>query len=161
MSTDRRKEAGTRQDRITEHSLDALTKALASRTLSRGRALKLAGAALLGNTGLLALFPRAAWAQTVGNGIEGPTIQASDPGCQGEPAIDNRRCPGNTCWGRSDCLCTTTVDGDKKCVELLFESCPNRDQCDSNRDCPQGELCVKVGGCCGNRRRNLCAFPCG
>jgi hypothetical protein len=153
-------EIARRGDASEGQLFDELSKGLASGAISRRRALKLAGAAILGSTGLLALFPRVAGAQSIMDETE-PTIAASDPGCRGEPAINNRRCPNNICRGREDCLCAETVHGDKRCVELLFESCPRRDQCDDSRDCPKGEICIKVGGCCRNRRRNLCAFPCG
>jgi hypothetical protein len=139
---------------------DELASGLASGTISRRRALKLAGAAILGSTGLLALFPGVAGAQSILDQTE-PGTTDSDPGCQGEPAINNKRCPDNGCRGRFDCLCAETVGGGKRCVELAFERCPGRDQCDSNEDCPQGEFCIKVGGCCGRRRRNLCVSPCG
>ena len=139
---------------------DELSQGLASGAISRRRALKLAGAAILGSTGLLALFSRAAGAQSILDQTD-PTVAASDPGCQGEPAINNRRCPENHCRGRSDCACAETVSGEKRCVDVIFENCPRRDQCDNNQDCPRGEICIKVGGCCGNPRRNLCVFPCG
>jgi hypothetical protein len=139
---------------------DELSQGIASGAISRRRALKLAGAAVLGSMGLLALFPRAAGAQSIMDETEA-TIAASDPGCRGEPAINNRRCPENTCRGRFDCACAETVHGDKKCVELIFERCPQQDQCNDGRDCPRGEVCIKVGGCCGRPRRNLCVSPCG
>jgi hypothetical protein len=138
---------------------DELSQGIASGAISRGRALKLASAAVLGSTGLLALFPRAAGAQSIEEET-GPTIAVSDPACQGEPAINNRRCPENRCEGDPECACAETVSGDKRCVNLADEQCPRRDQCDRNRDCPQGEICIKVGGCCEGRRRNLCVRPC-
>jgi hypothetical protein len=139
---------------------DELSQGIASGAISRRRALKLAGAAILGSTGLLALFPRAAGAQSSIMDKTGPTIARSDRGCRGEPAINNRRCVDNPCGGQIDCLCAETVRGDKKCVELGIERCPRRDQCDRNEDCRRGEVCVKVGGCCGRPRRNLCAGLC-
>ena len=139
---------------------DELSQGIASGAISRRRALKLAGAALLGSMGLLALFPRVAGAQSIVPDDE-VGVAASDPGCQGEPAINNRRCPEeNRCGGDPECACAETVGGDKRCVNLRIERCPRRDQCDRNRDCPQGEICIKVGGCCGNPRRNLCVRPC-
>ncbi len=139
---------------------DELSQGIASGAISRRRALKLAGAAILGSTGLLALFPRAAGAQSIMDET-GPTIAASDPGCRGEPAINNRRCPENRCGGGPECACAETVNGDKRCVNLDEEVCPRRDQCDDGRDCPRGEVCIKVGACCGGRtRRNLCVRPC-
>jgi hypothetical protein len=139
---------------------DELSQGLASGAISRRRALKLAGAAVLGSTGLLALFPRAAGAQNIMEETR-PTIARSDPGCRGEPAINNRRCPENRCGGGPECVCAETVRGDKKCVNIDEEVCPRRDQCDDGRDCPRGEVCIKVGGCCGRPRRNLCVSPCG
>jgi hypothetical protein len=138
---------------------DELSQGLASGAISRRRALKLAGAAILGSTGLLALFPRAAGAQSIVDQTD-PTVAASDPACQGERAINNRRCPNNRCGGDPECACAETVNGDKRCVNIDNEVCPRRDQCDSERDCSLGEVCIKVGGCCGRPRRNLCVRLC-
>jgi hypothetical protein len=44
-------------------ALDELAQGVAEGTISRGRALKLTGAAILGSTGLLSLFPAVAGAQ--------------------------------------------------------------------------------------------------
>ena len=134
-----------RGDTSEGHHFDELTKGLASGTISRGRALKLAGAAILGSTGLLALFPGKARAQ----------------GCtQGGPAINNHSCEIHSCGGDPACACAEAVNGKKYCVSAVFP-CPNRDQCDRNRDCPGDQLCIKVGGCCGfRRRRNACIPRC-
>jgi hypothetical protein len=138
---------------------DELSQGLAAGAISRRRALKIAGAAIVGSMGLLALFSRAAGAQNIVP--DDVSVAASDPACQGEPAINNRRCPpNNRCGGDPQCQCAETVGGDKRCINLRDERCPRRDQCDRNRDCPQGEICIKVGGCCGNPRRNLCVRPC-
>jgi hypothetical protein len=59
-------------------SLDEVAKGLAAGTISRGRAIKLGGAALLGSMGLLSLFPGKA-------GVEGV--------CEGIPTINNKKCP--------------------------------------------------------------------
>ena len=133
------------RDTTEEYAFDALAKGLASGSISRSRALKLVGTAILSG-GLLAFFPG--------------TAQAV--GCpEGQRAINNRRCPRNACGGAGDrCFCAETVNGNKRCVDLSGEECPNRDQCDSNEQCPEGELCIKVGGCCGQGRRNLCARAC-
>src|SRR5215218_7173201 len=50
--------------------------------------------------------------------------------------------------------------GDKKCVDLRTAHCPTVDECDGDRDCPAGAVCVKVGACCGNTRRNACFRQC-
>jgi hypothetical protein len=142
-----REELSVPQKRIID-GFDEVAKGLAAGTISRRRALKLTGSALLGG-GLLAMFPGVASAQ----------VNAQQQ-CQGEPAINNRRCPTNRCGGNPDCNCATTVGGEKTCVNLREERCPNRDQCDRNRDCRRGEVCIQVGGCCGNPRRNLCVRTC-
>jgi hypothetical protein len=138
---------------------DELSQGLAAGAISRRRALKLAGAAILGSTGLLALFPRAAGAQSIVS--DGVSVAGhKNPGCQGERAISNRRCPFNICGREHYCVCAETVGGEKKCVNV-DERCPRRDECDRNEDCARGEVCIKVGGCCGRPRRNDCVPLCG
>ena len=135
-------------------SLDDVARGLAAGTISRGRAIKLGGAALLGSMGVLSLFPNRAGAQEV-------TTQAGL--CRNKPAISNRRCPDPEeahCGVCPECQCVRTVSGAKRCVNLELENCPATDECDSNRDCPGNELCVRLGGCCGGSRSNLCAAPC-
>jgi hypothetical protein len=129
---------------------DQAAKGLAEGTISRGRALKLAGSALLGG-GLLALSPGVAGAQV--------SVEAV---CEGKPAISNKACPSSRCGDpSSSCFCAKTVSGAKKCVNLENAQCPPQDQCDRNRDCATGEVCIQVGGCeCGHPRRNLCVPKC-
>ena len=150
------------QKRIID-GFDEVAKGLADGTISRRHALKLTGSALLGG-GLLALFPGVAGAQSnIVDDVDetDPTLAASDPGCRGEPAINNRRCPLTSCGGRSNCFCATTVGGDKRCVNFRNAVCPTRDECDRNRDCASGEVCIEIGGCeCGRPRRNLCIRTC-
>jgi hypothetical protein len=133
--------------------LDEVAKGLAAGTISRGRAIKLGGAALLGSMGLLSLFPHRA----EGQGL-----------CENKPAISNKRCPITNprarCGACPTCLCVRTVSGKNRCVNPANVACPERDQCDTNRDCPNNQLgqwvCARVAGCCGNPRRNLCMPPC-
>ena len=128
---------------------DQAAKGLAEGTISRGRALKLAGSALLGG-GLLALFPGVAGAQV--------SVEA---GCAHRPAISNKACPASQCGGDPNCFCAKTVSGAKTCVNLENAECPARDECDRNRDCARGEVCIQVGACeCGHPRRNLCIPTC-
>ena len=158
-SEESREELSFRQKRIID-GFDEVAKGLAAGTISRRRALKLTGTALLGG-GLLAIFPRVAGAAQSSIVDEtDPTVAASDPGCRGEPAINNRRCPENTCGGNPDCLCVETVHGTKKCVNVRDEECPTRDECDRSRGCRRGEVCARVGGCCGHPRRNVCVRLC-
>jgi hypothetical protein len=131
------------QKRIVD-GFDEVAKGLAAGTISRGRALKLTGSALLGG-GLLALFPGAARAQQ---------------GCAGRPSVNNKRCPKSRCGGNINCFCGTTVANVKTCVNFRKELCPIVDDCDRNRDCARGEVCVKVGGCCGFPQRNRCVRKC-
>jgi hypothetical protein len=138
-------ELGFSQKRIID-GFDEVAKGLAAGAISRRRALKLTGAALLSG-GLLALFPGVAGAQ-------------NSTGCQGRPAINNRVCPETNCRDNPDCLCATTVAGNKRCVNLANEVCPATDECDRNRDCPNDEVCIRIGGCCGRPRRNLCVPLC-
>ena len=86
---------------------------------------------------------------------------AVDRSCRGKAAIDNVRCPAIDCSPTNDrCECTKTVNGDKRCVDYTGTQCPERDECDRNRDCRRGEVCTLVGGCCEGRRRNLCVPLC-
>ncbi len=130
-------------------TFDEAAKGLAASTIPRRRALKLTGSALLGG-GLLALFPGVAGAQV-----------STQQTCEGRPAINNQQCPITPCGGRSNCFCAETVSGAKRCVNFRNVACPKRDQCDRNRDCASGEVCIKIGGCeCGHPRRNLCIRKC-
>ena len=154
--------AAREEDAYKGQLFDELSRGLAGGTISRRRVLKLAGVAILGSTGLLSLFPRMAGAQS---SVYGRTVTAQQfsGGCaEDEPAINNRACIGNMCGGNRNCFCAETVTGKNRCVNLRAdEACPQRDQCDSNRDCPGDMICIKIGGCCGHPRRNDCARPCG
>jgi hypothetical protein len=80
----------------------------------------------------------------------------------GDPVISNRRCPRriSRCGGNEFCTCARTVCGDEKCIDLRSFDCTTVDECDGNSDRPSGAVCVKVGGCCRNRRRNACWRQC-
>ena len=160
---DRRLLQSTRGEHAAEDSayLDDLARGVAEGSISRRRALKLAGAAIVGSTGLLSLFPGMAGAQSSVYGTAVTTAAVGQGGCpEDEPSISNRACEPNPCGGNMNCFCARTVDGNKRCVNLRNARCPRRDECDSNQDCPRGEVCIKVGGCCGNRRRNDCRPVC-
>jgi hypothetical protein len=143
-SEESRGELSLPQERII-YGFDEAAKGLAGGTISRGRALKLTGSALLGG-GLLALLPDAADAQ--------------QQQCANKKAINNRNCPRSTCGLNNRCRCATTVRDIKTCVNFRNASCPTRNQCNSTRDCARGRVCVKVGGCCGHKNRHLCAPKC-
>ncbi len=154
--------AAARSDDAPEGQLfDELSRGLASGTISRRRALKLAGAAILGSTGLLSLFPGVAGAQSIFYGRTVTAGAVNQGGCaEDEPRISNAACRENPCGDNQNCFCAETVSGNNRCVNLRNARCPRRDECDNNEDCPRGEVCIKVGGCCGNRRRNDCRPVC-
>ena len=139
---------------MDDDRFDRIARALAVAPSRRGVARLLAGTVLLAGTGLISRISRPAAAQSLGT---------ADAQCEAGPVLSDRRCPFNQCRGRFDCLCAKTTGGERRCVELIFEKtfC-GRNECDSNRDCPQGELCIEIGGCCaGSRRVNICVSPCG
>jgi hypothetical protein len=152
-----REELSFSQKRIID-GFDEVAKGLAAGTISRHRALKLTGMALLGG-GLLAMFPGVAGAQS----IEPDEVSVAghrNPGCKGERAINNRRCPFNICGREHYCQCATTAGGNKVCVDVRRERCPRRNQCNSSRQCPGNQHCIQTGGCCGENF-NACVEPCG
>ena len=138
---------------------DRIAKSLAA---SASRRRLVGGLAALMAVGRGTLGPEDAGAQDV-PGLpdgSGPTTQATDPRCKGEKAINNKICPGNRCTSKPGCFCNEDVRGNNRCANLNNARCPTRDECDRNRDCPEGEACFKVGGCCGHRRLNGCAPLC-
>jgi hypothetical protein len=137
---------------------DRFAKSLATRTSRRRLAGGLAALGVVGSV----LGPARTEAQGAYGLLDGsaPTTEASDPTCKGEVALNNRRCRAHQCTSNRNCFCAETVNGDKKCVNLRDVRCPRRDECDGNGDCRGGEVCIKVGGCCGNRRRNDCVPLC-
>jgi hypothetical protein len=123
----------TREDTTEEYSFDALAKGLASGTISRRKALKLAGAAILGG-GLLAF---------------GPAREAEAAECGSRHGCDRR------CRNRRRCRCVETVTGNVRCVRPI---CCGRSSCDTNSDCGNNALCI-TENCCGESRQ--CVPKCG
>jgi hypothetical protein len=144
--------AAARGDVPEGHLFDEMTRALTMEPPSRRQALR-----ILAGGALAAVF---GW----GVGVDEAAAQdrRTDRSCGGKPAISNKRCPRriSRCRGKAFCTCARAVGGDKKCVDLRTAHCPNVDECDGNSDCPAGAVCVKVGGCCRNRRRNACWRQC-
>jgi hypothetical protein len=85
---------------------------------------------------------------------------ADDERCVGQQTRNNRRCDAFSC--AAGCVCTLTVSGNRDCLDdvPIPLSCPERDECDRNKDCPRGFACAKIGGCCGKPRRNVCLRKC-
>lgn len=151
--------AGQGEDTSEEYLVDELSRGLVSGTNPRRRALKLTGAAILGSSGLLALFPGVGRASELNVLDEMVVVANTDPGYRREQAISNQRCRASLYGGNRNCVCAETAGGDKRCVQIRDLRCPDRDRCDRG-DCGLGKVRVKIGGCCGHRR-NVCADLCG
>jgi hypothetical protein len=112
---------------LVDHSVDELAKGLATGTLSRRKALRLVGAALVG--GVLASIPGVAWAQP----------QRPAGACRPQ-------CPeGYTCTRSS----RERGQGGKQ----IFFCCPADPQgecCLPEDFCPSGECCLPEGQCMPN-----------
>jgi hypothetical protein len=130
-------------------SFDELAKGVASGTLSRSKALRLLGAALVG--GVLASIPGVAWAQppsTAGRCRpqcpEGYTCRRFSPQQdEGSP----RRFPSR---GKPFFCCPDTLEGECCSAEQI---CPNGGECCTFGECmPNGECCpgqlTPTGECC-------------
>ena len=125
---------------------------------------------------LVAGLPRRRLIRALGGGLVGGLLAgwgpravgaASDPRCPADkPFVDNKTCDqaAAVCPSTSDtsCGCFLTVAGTRACVVTAFTGgCPKRDECDRNRDCRPGRVCVKVGGCCPKHpERNQCLQKC-
>ena len=108
----------------------------------------------------LALGSRRAAAQDLAAAAE-VSGEASDGKCQGKAAFNNKHCAADRCSRNGACVCATTTHGDKRCVSLVGAVCPTRDECNNDKQCGKGEVCIKIGGCCGHGKRNLCIDVCG
>jgi hypothetical protein len=127
------------QERREEHSMSAddfdnLTRALASRAISRRRALQLAAASAIGAAGL---------------GVATREVEAR-PTCPRRSSCD-RRCK-NT---RKMCSCIRTTEGNKVCVHPC---CSNR-ECNRTSQCERGEVCLKSNCCEGKVCVKRCTEP--
>ena len=106
---------------------DELASGLASGTITRGRALKLAGAALLGMAGGLGVAAREAEA-------------APPPTC---PPDTRTGCVVACTNTTKQCACITTTEGDRVCVN----KCCSLRSCSSSSQCRRGEVCIRTGCC--------------
>jgi hypothetical protein len=110
-----------------QRSFDDLASALASGTISRRRALKLAGASLLSAVGFASFTSPAEAVPTCPR--SGPALRSCE-----------RRCTGT--GTRKICLCIRTAGGNKRCV---YPCCSGR-TCTAG-SCRSGEVCMK-SPCC-------------
>ena len=140
-----RRELSFPQSQLVD-SLDEVAKGLAGGTISRRRALKMAGAALLG----AAVVP-----------FSSASPAEAQETCRNRPALSNRRCTAEAiCHELPLCACARTVRGNKRCIDLASRDFCAAEPCERNRDCPEGEICVKLGACCGVEERQVCARRC-
>lgn len=167
----------SREEQVRGHSFDELAKGIASKSLSRGQALKLAGSALLGSILAFSPLPRIAAAQEepACNRCNGTSVRetficpSSYPGapppevtpCCAESTIND---PGSE---PSNCLCFSTLEsltseptlpgtGRPLPVARIGRACVPRDQpcrtaqrCRSSSSCPEGEVCIR-NSCCSS-----------
>ena len=131
-----------------EHSFDELTRGLASGSISRGKALKLMGAALVGGT-LASLGMREAGADQCKR--NGKACKKDKQCCSGN-CDDSGTCAdapptcgsiGATCTGNTDC-CSELVCKGGMCAESCIP--PNTISCDPNDafscDIRSGCVCI-------------------
>src|SRR4051794_16549667 len=104
-----------------EHSFDDLARELASGSLSRRKALKLMGAALIGGTlGSLSMHEAA----------------ADPPGCthNGKPCKRDKQCCSGTCSSHGTCVGGAPGAGQRECAVCdCSRRQPPRGQCSQNR----------------------------
>jgi hypothetical protein len=128
-----------------ERSFDELASALASGTLSRGKALRLMGAALVG--GVLASIPGIAEAA--------PALKPGGRKCRSDSQCESRLClPSGVCSGfpsgrkasricPEGCLPVVLEDGSIGCYSCPSGSCEVHLVRDcSSTNCAPGNLCV-------------------
>ncbi len=125
-----------------EHSLDELAKGLASGTVSRGKAIRWMGGALLGAA--LASVPGVAW--------------ANDCRRLGRECRRDSQCCSRNCVRRGDDKVCGCPEGQTRCKDRCVNLKTNENHCGEcfNR-CEEGQECVK-GMCSGGEP--ICNPPC-
>ena len=119
---------------MSGEDFDALTEALASRTISRRRALRLAAASALGAAGL---------------GISAREAEAR-PRCPRRSGC-SRRCRNTN--GKV-CFCIRTTEGRRVCVQ---PDCG--ESCERTTQCPEGHVCMRNSCCDGHTCVPRCTEP--
>ena len=148
-----------------DHSFDELARGLASGTLSRGKALRLMGAALVGGA-LGSLGIGEAAGDPPGCKREGKRCRKNSSccsgqcvngvcggGCDGEICGDSCCTADESCWsGIGIAICCSddpfcggvlSVGGQQACAPIAaLDDCGARPTCNSDAECSSGELCV-------------------
>jgi hypothetical protein len=155
----------------SNRSFDELARAMASGSISRGRALRLMGAALVGGT-LASLGIGEAGADALCK-PEGKKCrkdkQCCSGNCEGRVCQDGGggNCPtGGSCetgfpfgcQNRATCFCTPTAEGTTFCTESVPICDGEATVCTTSQDCPSGWVCART--CCGMQEA-VCNPPCG
>ena len=122
-----------------EHSLDELAKGLATGTLSRGKAIRWMGGALLGAA--LASVPGVAW--------------ANDCRRLGRECRRDSQCCSKNCVRRGDDKVCGCPEGKRRCNDRCLDLKTDERHCGScSNRCAEGEQCVdgvcQGGGCPGD-----------
>ena len=132
-----------------EQFFDDLAKGLDDGTISRARALRLVGGALLAAVAP-SVFPREAQALSARKRCRrkrGRFLPSADP--TSPCRCTNKKCANRAlhCHNNSDCYCYETIEGTGFCGKAIAV----RNYCSSAQPCPAGSTCVVVGTfCCGN-----------
>jgi hypothetical protein len=131
----------------TNRSFDELASGLASGSISRGRALRLMGAALLG--GALSFTPKVAEAAITRHQCD-RAGECRNGSCCGRTDTTRGTCCGGggtgvscfpaaaACGTRVQTLCATTTEGETTCLAACFLNVP----CNSTADCVSGSVCA-------------------
>ena len=141
-----RSRQGLPQGGAVELSLDELAKGLATGTLSRGKAIRWMGGALLGAA--LASLPGVAW--------------ANDCRRLGRECRRDAQCCSRNCIRRGDDKVCGCPEGQRRCKDRCVNLQRNENHCGEcfNR-CEEGQECVR-GGCavaCISNGNGPCADP--
>jgi hypothetical protein len=150
----------------TNRYFDELASGLATGSISRGKALRLMGAALVGGT--LTSFGIGGVAGADLCKPNGRACKKDSQCCSGTcsngtcaPFNPNPECIGSMCGNvvpcsssNPDCVCTTLATGGGFCVPGSTE-CGIVGQCGPNFECPEGSVCV-LNTCCPDAP-NQCA----
>src|SRR5215217_6472204 len=156
-----------------DQSFDELTRGLASGNISRGKALRLMGAALLGGT--LASFPGVAWAAKGGGGGQSSCAHF----CQslfGSSTPEEEECVSQGTKGQGHCFtCTTqtgcgpnftkptcTVTGQTYNCSTCQCECPSGQEvcggsCATTCCTPNGGICINADECCSGICLGTCS----
>ena len=116
---------------MSTQDFDNLTAALADRSISRGRALRLAAAVVLGAAGL-----------GVASEARAQVGVATHNECPRRGSGCCRRCRHT---GAKRCVCVRHINGERHCVHQCCPVIPT--ECDQQRDCPSGQVCVRKANC--------------